>query len=120
MEGILDIKAGNGPAQGILLLLGLRPAAHGSFEEVKLSVAVLCWLAGTAGTVVPIVRRLFLGSVRPIFAVVGPEAELTIAEIRVGDIELVADKLSADNELMPAQEPGEVVVDRQGIVVEMS
>ena len=79
VEGVLKVKAGSGPTQGVLLLLALREAAHRSFEEVKLCVAELGWLLGTASAVVPIVRSLSLGSIRSIGAVVGIEAELAIA-----------------------------------------
>jgi hypothetical protein len=41
VEGVLDVKGRNGRPQGILLLLALGEAAHGSFEEVELSIANL-------------------------------------------------------------------------------
>ena len=61
-----------------------------------------------------IVCGLVLASVRSIGAIVAAEAEGAIAIECIGDIQLVADKLSAEDEQVPAVHPGNVVVDRPG------
>ena len=101
MEGILEIKAGDRSAQGVLLLLALLEGAERPPQKVEVLVA-------DRGS-----------SIRPAAAVFAVEGKGAVGLIGVADVEFVLNPLAAEGELMFPVNPGHVVLDGQGIVVEM-
>ncbi len=101
MEGVLNVEAGDRPAQRVLLLFALLEGVLGSHEEVEVGVS-------TGGS-----------SVRSVRAVDAIEGEDAVGLVCVGDIELVLDPLSTEDDLVLAAQHGHVVVEGEGVVVEM-
>ena len=104
VEGVLNVEAGNRPAQRVLLLLALLEwsrRSQRSHQEVEVLVA-----DGAAA----------LGSAAAVFAVEGEDA---VAFVHVADVELVLHPFAAERDLVLAAHPGHVVVDGPGIVVEV-
>ena len=96
--GILHVEAGNGTAQSVLLLFALLEATHRTFEQVQVGIA----RAGIAGCAA---------------AVDSGEGEVAVGLEAPHDVELIANILAADDDLMLAADHGELVRERQRVVV---
>ena len=99
--GVLNVEAGNRTAQRVLLHLALLEGVLCSHEEIKVGISDGSSSVGTAR------------------AVNATEAEDAIGLVCVGDVELILNPLTTEDDLVLAAEHGDIVTDDQGVVVEM-
>ena len=104
VKRVLNIEAGDRPAQCVLLLFALLERARRaecSHQKIEILVADGVTTLGAAA------------------AVLAVECENTVALVGVPDIELVLYPFAAERNLVFALDPGDVVIDGAGIVVEV-
>src|ERR1035437_1276664 len=110
MEGVLDVHAGNRSAQCILLLLALLEAALRTPQEVEVRVA-----RGARGA--PAYAASCTG--RSIRAVQAIEGSIAVGLVAVGNVQLIADELPADHELVLAPNQSHVIGEGERVVIEV-
>src|SRR5438270_7862263 len=101
MVGVLTVDAGDRPTQRVLLLFTLLERSLRPHQEVQVGIS-------DSSSAFWTVR-----------AVDSAESEDAIGFVRIGDIELVADVLSAKDNLVLAHQQGYIIFHGKSIVVEL-